>query len=72
MKTSIDQALQKTFFTNRENDIHHSTYDEEMLKSQRDKLLKTFHPDNFGDDYYTTRIIKAYEFLLEEVKGEVH
>ncbi len=47
-------------------------YDEEMLKSQRDKLLKTFHPDNFGDDYYTTRIIKAYEFLLEEVKGEVH
>ena len=32
MKTSIDQALQKTFFTNRENDIHHSTYDEEMLQ----------------------------------------
>jgi len=32
MKTSIDQALQKTFFTNRENNIHHSTYDEEMLQ----------------------------------------
>ncbi len=41
MKTSIDQALQKTFFTNRENDIHHSTYDEEMLQYT---LLKNGDP----------------------------
>ncbi len=32
MKLSIDQALQETFFRNRENDFHHSTYDEEMIQ----------------------------------------
>lgn len=32
MKKSMDQALQETFFNNRENDFSHSTYDQEMLQ----------------------------------------
>ena len=31
-KTNIEQALQETFFKNRENNFTHSTYDEEMLQ----------------------------------------
>lgn len=32
MKKTMDQALQETFFKNRENEFFHSTYDEEMLQ----------------------------------------
>lgn len=45
-----------------------SSYTKEELNVQHKRLIKAFHPDNGGEDYYAARINAAYDILLSKIE----